>query len=235
LGVAAGAAEYIPGHRAALFAELLAQSDEQSLVFNSRYVVPELSSTLVGYDVEDTLGERYALLRRTRVPGDDVASIIRYELMTYLGSLLDRIDRMSMASGLEARVPFLDISLVEWGLSLSSTLKLKGRANKRVVKELARRTLHRSITDGAKSGFGVPLGDWFRSSAFAGLVARLRDPDHSAADLFDRRTVAGLLRDHLTGKHDHGQVLWLISNVYMWHEVHDSAPMTTAFLEIGAA
>ena len=221
--ILAAFATRLPGHRAALLSELMAQPPEQAMIFNSRYVSPELVSRLVGYRVEDTLSERAALLRGVSVPNDGVASIMRYELLTYLGALLDRVDRMSMASGLEARVPFLDVTLVEWALSLPSSLKVGYRTNKRIVKELGRRTLHRKITDGRKSGFGVPLGSWFRAKAFAGLIALLRDRDHPAAELFDGDLVARLLREHHLGTRDHGQILWLLTNVYLWHDVHVTA------------
>lgn len=228
----AGATRLFRGHRANLLAEVLPLRYIDSIVLNSRYVDPRLVSRLVGYDVMDTLTERRELAEKSVVPGDGVASITRYDLFTYLGSLLDRIDRMSMSSGLEARVPFLDLTMIEWGLRLHSSLKIRGWDNKRVVKHLARRTLHRRITDGAKSGFGVPLGAWFRSASFQALVARLRDPDHPAAGLFDRQELARLLDAHMSGAVDNGQVLWLLANVYLWQEVHAAAPSGSLHKEV---
>jgi asparagine synthase (glutamine-hydrolysing) len=133
------------------------------------------------------------------VPGDSIATLSRYELSTYLGCALDRMDRMSMASGLEGRVPFLDVPLVEWGVGLHSSLKVRGRENKRVVKQLAGGSLSPAITRGAKSGFGLPIGDWFRGPELAALQ--------------------GLVGEHLRGEADHAEALWLIANVYLWYDV----------------
>lgn len=125
---------------------------------------------------------------------------------------------MSMAAGLEGRVPFLDVSLVEWGLSVAGRLKLAGRDNKRVVKRVAEQYLSHSITRGAKSGFGIPLDAWFRSPVFAPLLTKLRDPDHPAADLFDRPTLQRVVDEHVRGTRDRGEALWLLGNVFVWAE-----------------
>ena len=132
-----------------------------------------------------------------------------------------------MASGLEGRVPFLDVPLVEWGLTLPSPLKLQGRATKRVLKRLAERTLSPKITRGRKSGFGLPLAAWFRGGPLGSLLDRLRDPRHPAAPYFEPRVLSALVESHLNGHADHSEALWLISNVYVWHESqlgHDAIP-----------
>ena len=124
-----------------------------------------------------------------------------------------------MACGLEGRVPFLDVPLVEWAVRLAGRLKLSGTQNKRVVKTLARRRLNPAIVRGAKSGFGVPLGTWFRSPVLSPLLDRLRDPEHPAADMVDQREVRRIIDAHTAGAADHGEALWLLSNVYVWAEV----------------
>jgi len=213
------AANLIPGRRAALVGRLLPRSFEEAILFNSAYVDPQLVEALTGQLLPEATAERRRLVQRSVVPNDPVATISRYELQTYLGCALDRMDRMSMAWGLEGRVPFLDIPLVEWGLSLPSSGKLRGRVNKRVLKLLGERTLSPKVVRGRKSGFGLPLGAWFRGGPFAALLDRLRDPGHPAASHFDPRTLHALLEAHLSGRADHGEALWLISNVYVWHEV----------------
>jgi asparagine synthase (glutamine-hydrolysing) len=217
-----GLAGQLPGHRAAKLAWLARLPLRDSLLFNSAYVRPELVSQLTGAAVADGLAERRSLLDRTSVPGDALASLSRYELLTYLGCALDRMDRMSMACSLEGRVPFLDVRLVEWGGQLPSGLKMRGVERKRVVKGLAERFLSPSVTRAAKSGFGVPLGDWFRIPAFAHLAAKLRDPSHPAARHFSQPVLRRVLDQHVRGVIDHGELLWLLTNVYVWYEVHSS-------------
>jgi asparagine synthase (glutamine-hydrolysing) len=223
--VAAGrVARVIPGHRAALIGRLLPLTFEEAILFNSAYVDPQLVEALTGSPLHDAMAERRRLVHRSVVPNDPVSSISRYELQTYLGCALDRMDSMSMASGLEGRVPFLDVSLAEWGLALPSSLKLRGSDTKRVLKLLGERTLSPEVTRGRKSGFGLPLAAWFRGGPLGSLLDRLRDPRHPAALHFERPVLNALLDAHVSGRADHSEVLWLIANVYVWHEVQLGRP-----------
>ncbi len=209
-----------PGHRTTKLGDSFGRDLEDAMLFNSAYVAPELVARLTGNPVDAALSERRALLANARSHNGAVATLSRYELLTYLGCALDRMDRMSMAVSLEGRVPFLDIPLVEWAVQLAGHLKLSGTENKRVVKALAHRRLNPAIARGAKSGFGVPLDTWFRSPVLAPLLDRLRDPGHPAAGLFVQREVRRLTDEHAAGAADHGEALWLLSNVYVWSEVN---------------
>ena len=142
----------------------------------------------------------------------------RYELLTYLQCALDRIDRMSMAHGLEGRVPFLDLPVVEFALRLPSSLKLGLRSNKRVLKRLARGVLSEKIVRGPKSGFGLPLDAWFRGPQLGGLLQRISDSSHPASTCFDRAELDAIVREHRSGARNHGEALWLLANVFLWHE-----------------
>jgi asparagine synthase (glutamine-hydrolysing) len=133
------------------------------------------------------------------------------------------MDRMSMAHSLEGRVPFLDVPLVEWGLAVPSPLKLGHRSNKRVVKRVADELLSPQVVRGPKSGFGLPLGDWFRSGSLHDVRNRVRDPGHPAAELFEPRYLARVLQEHDRGQRDRGELLWLLANVYLWVELEREA------------
>lgn len=213
------AARWAPGHRAAKLADLVDRSLDDSLIFNSAYVSPELVARLTRAPIHGAVRERRRLLAEARATDDAVDTLSRYELLTYLGCALDRMDRMAMACSLESRVPFLDIPLVEHVLRLPTSLKLGHRETKRVLKVLARRRLSASVARRSKSGFGVPLGDWFRSPVLAAAVDRLRDPAHPAAEHLDRATLDRILAEHASGRADHGEALWMLTNVYVWHEV----------------
>jgi asparagine synthase (glutamine-hydrolysing) len=220
---AAALLRVLPGHRAGKAAALLPLALPESILLNSAYVDPHLVAAITGSPVDTAFDTRRRLVEESLVPGDPVASIIRYELLTYLTCALDRMDRMSMAHGLEGRVPFLDVDLVQWGLRVPSALKLGFRTNKRVVKQLARRMLSPRIVHGPKSGFGLPLDAWFRSPEWAGVLDRLRDQAHPAASHFDRGVLHRVLREHDTRTRDHGELLWLLANVYLWSEPLSSA------------
>ena len=214
----AGVARIMPGHRAAKLADLTSRSLDDSLIFNSAYLAPELVGLLTGFEVKGALDERRRLLGLARTSEDNVATLSRYEVLTYLGCALDRMDRMSMAASLEGRVPFLDIPLVEHALQMPTNLKLSGRETKRVLKYLARRQLSSDVATRSKSGFGVPLAEWFRSPILAPAIERLRDPAHPAAKHFQRHVLDQLLREHASKRVDHGEALWMLTNVYIWYE-----------------
>jgi len=208
----------LPGHRAALAHRLLAYPYEDALVYNSAYVPPGVVAGLTGRSPDGAIAQRRALAERSIVAGDPVNSLSRYELQTYLVCALDRMDRMSMATGLEGRVPFLDMPLVEWALGLASDEKLRGRGTKVVLKQVAGRHLSERVVHGPKSGFGLPLPAWFRSKTLEPVLDRLDDTAHPATRLVDPQGVRRLLREHRSGSADHSEALWLLLNLYVWEE-----------------
>lgn len=131
-------------------------------------------------------------------------------LRTYLvDDLLPKVDRMSMAHGLEVRSPFLDHHLVEYALRLPRRHRIKGMTLKRILKASVADLLPREVTGRRKRGFAVPLDRWFRTdlqtfvSSMLGPEARLRR--HVSGEAVDR-----LLSEHSQGRAHHGQALWAL-------------------------
>jgi asparagine synthase (glutamine-hydrolysing) len=129
---------------------------------------------------------------------------------TYLvDDLLVKMDRTSMAHGLEVRSPFLDTALVEFSARLPPSLKARGLSLKRVLKAAVADQLPPEILDRPKRGFGVPLDRWFRESlqpytmSMLGPEARLRR--HLRPDALDQ-----LLGEHGSGTGQHGHALWTL-------------------------
>ena len=222
LAGSASALRSLPGHRARKAAMLLLPSLDDSIMLNSAYVDPALVTVLTGSPLTAALETRRQLVGETLVAADPVGSISRYELLTYLTCALERMDRMSMAHGLEGRVPFLDLELVGWGLAIPARLKLGLRANKRVVKRLARGVLNSRIVRGPKSGFGLPLDAWFRGPELDGIMGRLRDPGHPGTAHFERSALRKVIADHDAGRESHGELLWLLANVFLWEEMRET-------------
>jgi asparagine synthase (glutamine-hydrolysing) len=206
----------LPGHRAKKLARLLPLDPADEVILNSEFVRSDVVQRLTGSPIDPALGERRALLRRHGNGGDPVEAISRYETLTYLVSALERLDRVSMAASLEARVPLLDVELVEWALRLRASVRLAGGRNKAVLKRLGERWLSPRITHGPKSGFGLPLDAWFRRPEYAPLVDGIGDPSHPATEHFDARLLRNAKHEHLSGKRDHGELMWLLANVYLW-------------------
>jgi asparagine synthase (glutamine-hydrolysing) len=208
----------LPGHRMRKLAALLPLSQSDQAMFNSAFVAPNLVSRLTCGPIDGALESRRAMYNASAERNDAVEALSRYEVLTYLVSALERIDRVSMASGLEARVPLLDIELVEWAMRIDASVKLAGNRNKAILKQLGDRMLSERITRGPKSGFGLPLDDWFRLPEYAPIMNRLADPGHPAAAHFDRATLGKIVADHRAGTANHGELIWLLANVYLWYD-----------------
>ena len=214
----AAAATLAPQHKLQRLATLLPYRGGDSIIFNSVYLDESTVQRLTRGAVDDALQVRRDLLKRVAVQGDAIASISRYELLTYLPCLLDRMDRMTMSASLEGRVPFLDVPLAEWALGLPSRYKLSGLTTKRVVRDVARKHLGKAVLNAPKSGFGLPLSRWFNSPQGEAHLARLQDARHPAAEFIDVAEVKRIVADHRSGL-DRGDALWLLTNFWLWMDV----------------
>src|SRR6476469_5264588 len=144
------------------------------------------------------------------------------DIETYLpGDLLLKADLASMAHSLELRSPFLDHEVVALGLALPDSLKTRGREGKVALRRAFAAELPPEVAGRGKTGFGVPLGRWFRSE--------LRDAAHDllAVDRgwFRPDTVRRLLAEHESGRADHGHRLWCLLMLELWMREHVEAPV----------
>lgn len=148
---------------------------------------------------------------------DPVTAVSLYDQHTYLVSILNRQDKMSMAASIESRVPFLDYRVVEFANALPLKYKVSGAEGKMIVKKIARSFLPKDIITRRKSGFGVPLKDWFRSKSGLGPLVH----DISSCPLLTshikKSVIDRIVREHLDGSADHSEFLWTAVNLNMWH------------------
>ncbi len=175
----------------------------------------------VNSDPHSIIESRLSLLEDANLtPENKVQNLLRLELKTYLVSILNRQDKMSMAASVEARVPFLDYRLVEWGLRIPIGLKLKGFQTKFIVKRLGERMLPKEIVHRKKSGFGVPISSWLRDKKGMGRYLDLfSEPRFEQRDYLKTQVVQRLAQEHLSGKADHGEILWGLINLELWHRI----------------
>jgi asparagine synthase (glutamine-hydrolysing) len=152
----------------------------------------------------------------------DVSGLQQLDIETYLpGDLLLKADLASMAHSLELRSPFLDHEVVALGLALPDSLKTRGREGKVALRRAFAAELPPEVARRGKTGFGVPLGRWFRSD--------LRDAAHdllsSDRGWFRPDTVRRLLDEHESGRADHGHRLWCLLMLELWVREHVEAPI----------
>ena len=142
---------------------------------------------------------------------DDTLLQAQYvDVQTYLvGDILTKVDRTSMAHSLEARAPFLDYRMVEWGMRLPPSLKLRGQDGKWVLKRALEPLVPHDILYRAKQGFAMPLTQLFRTEA-AMLRERLGSTAMRDSGLFDPAAITRLVDQHASGVADHSGALWLL-------------------------
>jgi asparagine synthase (glutamine-hydrolysing) len=145
-----------------------------------------------------------------------------YQAMLYLELrlrlpelLLMRVDKISMSTSVEARVPFLDHHLVEFTMDLPLNLRLRGDVGKYVLKKAVRGVLPDEIIDRPKMGFGAPMREWLRGPF--GDYARERLLGSELA-LFDSERVRTMLDEHRDETADHSIHLWVLLNLVLWHD-----------------
>jgi asparagine synthase (glutamine-hydrolysing) len=134
----------------------------------------------------------------------------RVDIATYLpGDILVKVDRTSMAVGLEVRCPILDHDLVAWGLDLPARLKLSRGTGKTVLREAVAPLLPPAILNRRKQGFAVELGGELRRES-ANLRKTLLGAPMLDSGLFDPLSLARMIDEHESGRFDHAQPLWLL-------------------------
>jgi asparagine synthase (glutamine-hydrolysing) len=138
--------------------------------------------------------------------------------------LLMKMDKMSMAASIEARVPLLDHPLIEWAARLPASLKVRGFEGKVLLKRLARRLLPREVVDRPKVGFTVPLAPWFRGPLRSLLADTLLSRTSLGRGYFDEATLRGYVQDHLAGRRDRSRELWTLLTLELWHRAYIDQP-----------
>ncbi len=127
-------------------------------------------------------------------------------------------DKMSMAASLEARVPFLDLELMEFVERLPPSLKIRGRRQKYILKKAVSRWLPEGVVRRRKIGFATPVDGWFRRELRASTRERLLGPGSACREFFRPETIDAMLEEHRTGREDHKRVLFSLLTFEIWHE-----------------
>lgn len=134
-------------------------------------------------------------------------------------------DKMSMAAGVEVRVPFLDPDLVEFAATIPAHLKQRGRTSKWVLKQAMSPYLPREIIHRPKTGFGAPLRRWMRHELRPLLGDVLSEASLRKRGLFDPAAVQRLIRDNYAGKVDAAYTLLSLLAIEIWCRRFVDAPV----------
>lgn len=150
---------------------------------------------------------------------DRLAAQMRCDLRLYLPEdILMKVDAMSMASSLEARVPYLDNEMVDLALAIPSRLKVRAGERKWILKRAFARSLPKEVLRRGKEGFSMPMKHWLKHE-WNPLMHELLSPASLAAEgLFDARYVQRLMREHEAGAQNHSHLLWGLMVFQLWRD-----------------
>lgn len=172
-------------------------------------------------------------------PEDYVNRSLYFECKTFLQGLLVVEDKLSMAHGLETRVPFLDNDVVDFAMRVPVRAKLRAldltdrldenavgpkndvyfsRTNdgKLVLRQMLRRLLPASYVEGAKQGFSAPDASWFRGESIEYVKTLILDPRARIYEFLRRDTVTELVNEHLTGQQNRRLLIWSLLSFEWW-------------------
>jgi asparagine synthase (glutamine-hydrolysing) len=149
---------------------------------------------------------------------DDYVSRLQFiDVNHYLpDDILAKVDRTSMLTSLETRVPLLDHVVMEHVARIPAGLKLRDGDGKHIFKAAMRDRLPTEIVSRRKMGFGVPLVGWFRKELRDFTQDIVLDSTARQRDIVDQPTVQRMFEDHLHGVRDYSAPLWAVLSFELW-------------------
>jgi asparagine synthase (glutamine-hydrolysing) len=172
-------------------------------------------------------------------PEDYINHSLYFECKTFLHGLLVVEDKVSMAHGLESRVPFLDNDLVDFAMHCPVHLKLnklsevvrmnendpgkkagryfeKTRDGKQILRDVMQRYIPQDISRAEKQGFSAPDASWFKGESLNYVKHTLLSADAPIYQYLDRESVQALINDHLSGRTNRRLLIWSLLNFKEW-------------------
>jgi asparagine synthase (glutamine-hydrolysing) len=161
--------------------------------------------------------ERYVEVGRQIDSHDPVQRMLYTDTQIILPDVfLEKVDRSTMAHGIEVRVPFLDSELTDFVLRLRAPAKLPGGTQKGLLRKSLRGILPDEILNRRKTGFSVPYKEWMRGSLGDKLSGLLDEPEVERSGIFDGREVRRRLTEHRNGRGRHGFLLYKLLTLALW-------------------
>jgi len=182
-----------------------------------RLLSPAARAAGASFDAYEDIAEIMAC-----APSEDAISrLIYHHCKLYLaGQTLVKMDRGTMACGVEARAPFLDPALVELACAMPPSLKVRRWTTKYALKRALAGRLPDEILTRRKQGFGVPIAQWLRGPLRPVLETLLGAERLRRVGLLDAEPVGRLVSEHVSHQRDHRKVLWSLLMFELWREAY---------------
>jgi asparagine synthase (glutamine-hydrolysing) len=210
-------------NRAERFLRLANGSYDQRAVAKMSTVAPEQIRSLPADSASQIRIEDFVSSAYAKCPfGETFYRQMYWNLKVSLpDDMLAKVDRMSMAHSLEARVPFLDHRLVELMYRVHKDIKLPGLQLKNVLKQTIGRRLPSAILKSPKRAFSVPLSAWFMQDDFSDRLASLERSDFG----LNSSVVSEIVQANRSGRGDNGDFIWRMFVLKRWMEGAPRSPI----------
>lgn len=181
----------------------------------NRLLAPELRAQLADHDPGRVVSQAYWATGASEplgaMTGTDLATLLPDDFLV-------KVDRASMAHGLEVRPPLLDHELLELAATIPTRWKVRGGRGKWILRHAGAGLLSRPVMDGPKRGFELPMDDWLRGPLRPWLQERVLAPGSPLEGWICRSTARALERRHAAGLGQHGPLLWSLLVLEQWSD-----------------
>jgi asparagine synthase (glutamine-hydrolysing) len=177
---------------------------------------------VLGPNPGDQILHSWAGLPELMTDTDELGGLQFLEMRSTLpDELLMYADKLSMAHGLELRVPYVDKEIVEYTERLPARFKVRNGSQKWLHRQVAASYLPGSVLKRPKRGFAVNVVDsWFRGAMAGAMADRLMSADSKMYEYLRPAPVHTLLREHASGRHDHHKILFSLALLEEWLRAH---------------
>lgn len=165
------------------------------------------------------IGENLERLLAARPKADQLERMIYQDLKLRLAELLlMRVDKLTMSTSIEARVPFLDHKLVEFAMALPRRMKYRDGETKYILKRALDGIVPEWVLQRRKQGFGAPVNEWMLDRMGGFVQDRLFNSGIRRLGIFDYEQIRHLLDTHRAGKVNYSFHLWTLLNLSLWYD-----------------
>jgi asparagine synthase (glutamine-hydrolysing) len=205
------------------FIEGLEQPDDFShtrwRIFAGELEQARLFTDEAAQQIQTPLGEHVRRLFRQAGERHPLNKSLYVDTKSYLcDNILTKVDRMSMAVSLEARVPYLDTDLVELAFAMPAALKIEQGETKALLKKVAARHLPRECVYRPKEGFSIPIKQWLGTTLRPLMEDLLAERRIRQQGIFQAERVEQLKKEHCSGQANHSHILWSLIMFQSWQQ-----------------
>jgi asparagine synthase (glutamine-hydrolysing) len=192
------------------------QQQEKKMLYNN-----DIKSGMQEFDPFKFTRSYFANVAYNR--NDEINKQMYVDLKMYLvDNILVKVDRMSMATSLEARVPYLDYRFVEFAATIPGEYKMQGLKTKVILKQAMEELLPDEILYRGKEGFSIPIKNWLKKELKPLMTDTLAPEKLKREGFFNPDYVQKLIKQHLNGTENHSHRLWALIIFGRWYDLYMS-------------